>query len=81
MPKITPSELRNDSSRILRRAEHGEHFVVMRGNTPAAELIPAQGRMHQTRAEVAAAVEHLPSINSEQLRQDLDAYVDSDVVE
>lgn len=80
MPEITPSELRNDSSRILSRVERGERFTVVRGNTPTAEVIPVQGRQYQTRAEIAAAVATLPAVDATQLRADLDAHVDSDIL-
>ncbi len=80
MPDITPSELRNHSSRILSRVERGERFTVVRGNTPTAEVIPAQGRAYRTRAEVAAAVATLPTVDAEELRADLEVAVDGDVV-
>lgn len=80
MPEITPSELRNDSSQILSRVERGERFTVVRGNTPTAEVIPAQRRQYQTRAEIAAAVVTLPAVDAARLRDDLDTDVDSDVV-
>ncbi len=80
MTEITPSELRNHSSHILNRVEHGEHFTVVRGHTPTAQVIPAQKRAYQTRAEIAAAVATLPPVDAERLREDLDAVVDSDVV-
>lgn len=80
MPEITPSELRNDSSQILNRVERGERFTVVRGNTPTAEVIPAQRRQYQTRAEIAAAVAALPAVDTARLRDDLDTYVDSDVI-
>lgn len=79
MPDITPSELRNDSSRILRRVEQGERFTVLRGNTPTAEVIPAQGRGYQTRGEIAAAVATLPAIDADRFRADLDEFVDSEI--
>ncbi|SNR57380.1 prevent-host-death family protein [Haloechinothrix alba] len=80
MPEITPSELRNDSSRILNRVEHGERFTVVRGSTPTAEVIPAQRRAYQTKTEIADAVATLPAVDSGQLRAELDAEVDNDVV-
>lgn len=80
MPEITPSELRNDSSRILRQVEHGERFTVVRGNTPTAEVIPAQRRQYQTRTEIAAAVATLPTVDAARLRDDLDAHVDNDII-
>ncbi|NIJ11924.1 prevent-host-death family protein [Saccharomonospora amisosensis] len=79
MPEITPSELRNDSSRILSRVERGERFTVVRGNTPTAEVIPVQRRQYQTRAEIAEAVANLPAVDAARLRADIDAVVDSDV--
>ncbi|GAA1190483.1 type II toxin-antitoxin system Phd/YefM family antitoxin [Prauserella alba] len=80
MPEITPSELRNDSSRILSRVEHGERFTVVRGNTPTAEVIPTQRRQYQSRAEIIAAVAALPPIDIERFHADLDAHVDGDIV-
>lgn len=77
--EITPSDLRNQSSRILGRVERGEHFTVVRGSTPAAEVIPAQGRAFQTRAEIIDAVAKLPRVDAAALRADIDAAVASDI--
>ncbi len=40
MPQIPQRELRNNVSEVLRRAEHGEEFVVTVDGRPVAELGP-----------------------------------------
>lgn len=80
MPDITPSELRNDSSHILRRVEQGERFTVRRGSVATAEVIPAQSRGYQTRAEIAAAVSGLPPVDAAGLRADVDEFVNHEII-
>lgn len=63
---------------MLGRVERGEHFTVVRGGTPAAEIIRGQGRVFQTRAEIIDAVAKLPRVDVAALRADIDAAVDND---
>ena len=73
MPEISPSEVPNDNFRMLQRVEPSERFAVVRGRAPAAEVVPAQQRLHQTRAELAEAAASLPAVDADQPRANLDA--------
>ena len=40
MSTVTLQELQEDSAALLQRVENGEHFIVLRGSQPVAELRP-----------------------------------------
>ena len=44
MSEIGASEAKTHFSRLLRRVEAGERFVITRLNRPVAELVPFQAR-------------------------------------
>jgi prevent-host-death family protein len=44
MTEIPLRELRNQTSRVLRRVEAGEHLTVTIGGRPIADLVPHSGR-------------------------------------
>lgn len=76
---ITQRQLRNDSGAIMRRLEAGERFLVTRNGIPVGELTPLR-RRHFVSADVAiAAFAGAPPVDAEQLRQDLDRFLDHDM--
>ena len=42
MKSVTIHEAKTNLSQILRKVEAGETFLVLRGNTPVAQLVPFQ---------------------------------------
>lgn len=60
MKPIAQRELRNNSGRILRRAERGERFTVTVGGRPVAELGPVSRRVFARRADYARALTVAP---------------------
>ncbi|MUH58349.1 MAG: type II toxin-antitoxin system prevent-host-death family antitoxin [Actinobacteria bacterium] len=68
-------ELRNHGGDVVNRVSRGESLVVTRDGTPVAELRPL------VRQGVAAATllerwRHLPRLDGEKLREDIDQIVD-----
>ena len=76
--EITQRELRNESGEIMRSVERGESFVITRNGTPIGRLIPLRRRTLVPREEVLAAFASAPTIDADQLREDLDRAVDQD---
>jgi prevent-host-death family protein len=74
--QITQRELRNDSAAILRAVEGGESFILTRNGTPIAEVRPIRRRTFVPVAELKAAFGHLPKIDYEEFRADIDEFVD-----
>ncbi len=76
MGEVNVRELRNHGGEVLDRVRAGESITVVRSGTPVAELrpIPARGL---GAAELIRRRRHLPVVNPEQLKADLDAAVDA----
>ncbi|MFH5208186.1 type II toxin-antitoxin system Phd/YefM family antitoxin [Antrihabitans spumae] len=76
MSEVNVRELRNHGGEVLDRVSAGESITVVRSGTPVAELrpIPARG---PGPAELIRRRRHLPAVNPEQLKADLDAAVDA----
>lgn len=77
---ITQRELRNESAEVLRAVGRGQHLVVTRNGTPAAELSPVADRGYVTREELMEAAAILPRVDADAFRADLDAVVDDEVL-
>ncbi|MBA3422247.1 MAG: type II toxin-antitoxin system prevent-host-death family antitoxin [Thermoleophilaceae bacterium] len=61
MATIPQRELRNDVSSVLRRAEHGERFIITVDGRPVAELGPlSKARGLGTPSRLAAIVSDTP---------------------
>lgn len=76
--EISQRELRNDSGKIMRAVADGESFIVTSNGEPVARLGPI-GRRHFLPAhEVLEAFRNAPRVDYQQLRADLDAYIDQD---
>ena len=72
MGKVTVRDLRNHGGEVLDR---GESIIVTRDGTPAAQLSPLRRRS----APPAILIErrrHLPLVDPESLRRDIDAVLD-----
>lgn len=76
--EINQRDLRNDSGAILQAAANGETFVVTRNGTPMAELRPLPKRTFVPREEALRATAHLPQIDAEELRTELDELLDQE---
>jgi antitoxin (DNA-binding transcriptional repressor) of toxin-antitoxin stability system len=76
--KLTQRELRWRSGRILRALDGGEEFVITRRGRAIGELRPYGRRQFVSTDQLIAAAKNLPSIDYEELRADLDRYVDQD---
>jgi prevent-host-death family protein len=76
---ITQRELRNESGRILRAAEHGEAFIVTRNGTPVARLTPITEETPFVSAEaMRRSAEGLPVVDFQRLRDDLAGSIDGE---
>jgi antitoxin (DNA-binding transcriptional repressor) of toxin-antitoxin stability system len=78
--KLTQRELRWRSGKILRALDGGEEFVVTRKGKPIGELRPIRRRKGPfiPKEEFIALFAGAPDIDYEQLREDIDRYVDQD---
>ncbi|HLR55243.1 MAG TPA: type II toxin-antitoxin system prevent-host-death family antitoxin [Actinomycetales bacterium] len=75
MGKVTVRDLRNHGGEVLDRVARGESIIVTRDGTPAAQLSPLRRRS----APPATLIErrrHLPLVDPESLRRDIDAVLD-----
>jgi len=75
MADVTIRELRNKGGEVIDRVIAGEILTVTRDGTPVAQLVPVPRRpltaeaLHQRR-------KHLPRIDPDELRRDIDAIID-----
>jgi prevent-host-death family protein len=75
MDKVTVRELRNHGGEVLRRVERGEVLVVTRDGADVAELRP-RSRRSPTPADLIARRRHLPEVDPDALRHEIDAVLD-----
>ncbi len=76
MTDVSIRDLRNHGGDVVDRVERGERFVVTRSGKPVAELRPL-GSPGLPVAELIRRRLHLPLVDPESLRRDVDAAVDS----
>ncbi len=76
--KLTQRELRNDSGEVMRALDAGEDFIVTRNGKPVGELRPYRPRQFVPRDVLIEAFKGAPSIDYQELREDIDRYVDQD---
>lgn len=76
MDSVTVRELRNHGGEVLDRVARGEALVVTRDGTEVAELRP-RTRRSPTAADLIARRRHLPKVDPETLRKDLDGILDA----
>lgn len=74
MDRVTIRDLRNKGGEVIDRVEGGEVLVVTRDGRPVAELHPVRTRgLH--RDELLRRWRHMPYVDPEQFRADLDAVI------
>ena len=75
MGAVTVRDLRNNSADMLARVAHGERVTVTKDGDPVAQVIPLP-RKPLNAEEVVARFSHLPAIDPDQFRRDIDEMVD-----
>jgi len=75
---VTIRELRNNGGAVLDRVARGEELIVTRDGAEIAELRPRR-RPGPAPADLIEARRHLPRVDPELLRRDLDAVLDATV--
>jgi prevent-host-death family protein len=75
MGEATVRELRNHGGAVLDRVVAGERITVTRDGRPVAELRPLPRTVIDA-ATLVARFAHLPRLDSDRFRSDLDAVID-----
>lgn len=75
MDKVSVRDLRNHGGEVLDRVARGEAVIVTRDGAEVAELRP-RPRPGLSATELIARRRHLPPVDPDALRQDLDAVLD-----
>jgi prevent-host-death family protein len=78
MESVTVRELRNHGGEVLDRVARGEALFVTRDGAQVAELRP-HTRRSPSAADLITRRQHLPTVDPEALRRDLDAVLDADL--
>jgi prevent-host-death family protein len=78
MKTVTVRELRNEGGAILDRVARGEELIVTRDGVEVAELRPLR-RPAPAPADLIERRRHLPKVDPDLLRRDLDVVIDSTV--
>lgn len=76
MDSVTVRELRNHGGEVLDRVARGEALVVTRDGTEVAELRP-RIRRSPSAADLIARRRHLPRVDPDVLRRDVDSVLDA----
>ena len=76
MESVTVRDLRNHGGEVLDRIARGEALVVTRDGAEVAELRP-RTRRSPSPADLIARRRHLPVVDPDALRSDLDALLDA----
>ncbi len=74
MADVSIRDLRNKGGEIVDRAATGERIVITRDGTPVAELIPL--RQQLSTAQLIERWKHLPPMDPDALRRDIDELFD-----
>ena len=75
MSEVSIRELRNHGGDVVDRAAKGERLTITRSGKPVAELRPL-GREPVPLRMVIARRRHLPLVDPDRLRKDLDQILD-----
>jgi len=78
MDAVSVRDLRNHGGEVLDRVIRGEALVVTRDGAEVAELRP-RARRSPSAADLVDRRRHLPQVDPDALRRDLDAVLDADV--
>jgi prevent-host-death family protein len=73
---VTIRDLRNHGGEVVDRASQGESVIITRGGKAVAELRPLP-RPGLTAAALLVRWHRLPSIDPDELREDIDAVMDN----
>jgi antitoxin (DNA-binding transcriptional repressor) of toxin-antitoxin stability system len=76
MSEVSIRELRNHGGEIVDRVASGETVTITRSGKPVAEMGPVVGPPLPA-AVLLAHWRHLPSLDPDRLRRDIDAVVDA----
>ncbi|MDT0262746.1 type II toxin-antitoxin system Phd/YefM family antitoxin [Jatrophihabitans lederbergiae] len=76
MESVSVRDLRNHGGEVLDRVARGEVLVVTRDGTEVAELRP-RTRRSPSPADLIARRRHLPGVDPDALRRDLDSVLDA----
>jgi prevent-host-death family protein len=72
--EVSIRDLRNHGGEIVDRAASGERIVITRSGKPVAELRPVKPPL--TSAQLLERWKHLPAIDADAFRRDVDSVVD-----
>ena len=78
MKTVTVRELRNEGGAVLDRVARGEELIVTRDGVEVAELRPRR-RLSPAPADLIERRRHLPKVDPDLLRRDIDVVIDSAV--
>ncbi len=76
MADVTVRELRNHGGEVLARVQRGEMLTVTKDGEPVAELRPL-GRRPLSAAVLVEHWRHLPDIDGQALRDDIETLIDT----
>jgi prevent-host-death family protein len=76
MGEASVRDLRNHGGRVIDRVIAGERVTITKGGVPVAELIPIR-RRPLSAAEIVARAKHLPAMDPQKLRDDIDELFDT----
>jgi len=76
MPEVSIRDLRNHGGDIVDRVAHGEQVTITRSGKAVAQLSPV-GVPPLAASVLLARWRHLPAVDADRLRSDIDATVDS----
>ena len=74
--EVTIRDLRHHGGEVVDRVAAGGRLIVTRAGKPVAELRPVRQPRHNA-ASLIARWRHLPHVDPQRLRDDLDAVIDS----
>jgi prevent-host-death family protein len=75
MAEITIRDLRNRGGDMVDRVAHGERMTVTRDGRPVAQLVPL-ARAPLTTDVLLERWSHLPAMDVDALRRDIDTFID-----
>ena len=78
MDNVSIRDLRNHGGDIVDRAANGEWLTITKSGKPVAELRPLSPRPLPIDV-ILARRRHLPKVDPEQLRRDLDSVIDPSI--
>lgn len=78
MATVTVRDLRNRSADVLNQVSQGDSLVVTRKGEPVAVISPLP-RKRLTAEEIVARRRHLPKLDYQAMRNDLDDLLDPDL--